>query len=188
MTDNSSASTKLLTELGKIKGPAPVHLWNPPYCGEIDIRIARDGTWFHEGSKITRPALVALFASVLRREQDGQYCLVTPAERVGISVEDCPFVAILLDVVKAENGDQVLRFTLNTGETVVADNDHAISVGCTKNGTEPHPVLHVRAGLEALISRNVFYQMVDLAQMSDCETKPVLRVRSAGAQFELGDA
>lgn len=188
MNDKTTSSSSLLAELGKLKGPAPVHLWNPPYCGEIDIRIARDGTWFHEGGKISRPALVALFSSVLRREEDGQFCLVTPAERVGITVEDCPFVAVLLDVEKDQDGKQVLRFTLNTGEKVIADKEHEIRVEIAEGGAEPHPVLHVRNGLDALISRNVFYQMVSIARMLDKEGSTVLQVASAGEQFELGQA
>jgi hypothetical protein len=188
MTDQTPTSNSLLAELGKVKGPAPVHLWNPPYCGEIDIRIARDGTWFHEGSKITRPALVALFSSVLRREEDGQFCLVTPAERVGITVEDCPFIAVLLDVENDQDGAQVLRFTLNTGEKVTADKEHKVRVETANGDAEPHPVLHVRNGLDALISRNVFYQMVSIAKLLESEGGSVLQVVSAGEQFDLGQA
>ena len=130
MQDNRVPTESLLSAIG---GPAPVHLWDPPYCGKIDIRIARDGRWYHDGSLIRRPALVQLFASVLRREPDASFSLVTPAERVSIEVEDCPFVATLLDV-QGEGDARRLKFTLNTGETVTADAEHAIEVG--EEGTE----------------------------------------------------
>tara|TARA_R110001599_G_scaffold347685_1_gene574221 strand:+ start:415 stop:975 length:561 start_codon:yes stop_codon:yes gene_type:complete len=183
MQDNRVPTESLLSAIGEFNGPAPVHLWDPPYCGKIDIRIARDGRWYHDGSLIRRPALVQLFASVLRREPDGSFSLVTPAERVSIEVEDCPFVATLLDV-QGEGDARRLKFTLNTGETVTADAEHAIEVG--EEGTEPHPTLHVRNGLEALISRNVFYQMVALARIESGEQGEQLVLESAGGDFLLG--
>ena len=183
MQDNRVAPESLLSAIGEFNGPAPVHLWDPPYCGKIDIRIARDGRWYHDGSLIRRPALVQLFASVLRREPDGSFSLVTPAERVSIEVEDCPFVATLLDV-QGEGATRRLKFTLNTGETVTADAEHAIEVGV--QGKEPHPTLHVRSGLEALISRNVFYQMVALAIIEQGAQGEQLVLQSAGGDFLLG--
>ena len=183
MQDNRVPPESLLSAIGELNGPAPVHLWDPPYCGKIDIRIARDGRWYHDGSLIRRPALVQLFASVLRREPDGSFSLVTPAERVSIEVEDCPFVATLLDV-QGEGDARRLKFTLNTGETVTADAEHAIKVG--EEGKEPHPTLHVRSGLEALISRNVFYQMVTLAKIEQGAQGEQLVLQSAGGDFLLG--
>lgn len=183
MQDNRVPPESLLSAIGEFNGPAPVHLWDPPYCGKIDIRIARDGRWYHDGSLIRRPALVQLFASVLRREPDGSFSLVTPAERVSIEVEDCPFVATLLDV-QGEGDARRLKFTLNTGETVTADAEHAINVG--EEGKEPHPTLHVRSGLEALISRNVFYQMVALAKIEQVAQGEQLVLQSAGGDFLLG--
>lgn len=184
MQDNRVPPERLLSAIGQFKGPAPVHLWDPPYCGKIDIRIARDGRWYHDGSLIRRPALVQLFASVLRREHDGSFSLVTPAERVSIEVEDCPFVATLLDV-QGEGDARSLQFTLNTGESVIADAEHAIQVGGQVNA-QPHPTLHVRNGLEALISRNVFYQMVALARVERGAQGEQLVLRSAGGDFVLG--
>jgi len=184
MQDNRVPPERLLSAIGQFNGPAPVHLWNPPYCGKIDIRIARDGRWYHDGSLIRRPALVQLFASVLRREQDGSFSLVTPAERVSIEVEDCPFVATLLEV-QGEGAGQRLQFTLNTGETVIANAEHAITV-VEQNNAEPHPTLHVRSGLEALISRNVFYQMAALAQVEQGTYGEQLVLQSAGENFILG--
>ena len=184
MQDNRVPPERLLSAIGQFKGPAPVHLWNPPYCGEIDIRIARDGRWYHNGSLIRRPALVQLFASVLRREQDGSFSLVTPAERVGIQVEDCPFVATLLDV-QGEGEALRLQFTLNTGETLIASAEHRIEVD-GQASEEPHPTLEVRNGLLALISRNVFYQLVALAQVEMCAEQEQLVLTSAGVKFVLG--
>ncbi len=183
MQDQRVPPERLLSAIGKFNGPAPVHLWDPPYCGKIDIRIARDGRWYHDGSLIRRPALIQLFASVLRREPDGSFSLVTPAERVTIEVEDCPFVATLLDV-QGEGDARALQFTLNTGETVTADADHGIEVG--EEGVQPHPTLHVRGGLEALISRNVFYQLVALAQVEPGAAGEQLVLHSAGGDFLLG--
>lgn len=185
----------LLTQIAKQKGPAPVHLWNPPYCGEIDMRIASDGRWYHEGSPIGRLTMVQLFSSILRRDDDGHYYLVTPVERVRISVDDCPFVAQTLDVV-GEGADQQLRFTLNTQDQVVAGPDNRITVTLDDDG-QPHPIIHVRHGLNALISRSVFYQLVDLAHIevapeknSDSEIKQEksnsLVVFSGAEKFSLG--
>ena len=119
------------------KGPPPVHLWNPPYCGEIDMRIAADGRWYHDGSLINRPRMVQLFSSILRRDDDGCFYLVTPVERVRIRVDDCPFVAQLLDV-EGEGSSQQLRFTLNTGEHVVAGAQNCLEFDDDEQGA-PHP-------------------------------------------------
>ena len=161
MTDKSVSPDNLLQQIGKQRGPAPVHDWDPPYCGEMDMRIAADGRWYHEGSPIGRIAMVRLFSSILRLDDDGHHYLVTPVEKVRIKVDDCPFVAQLLDV-SGEGAQQRLSFTLNTGETVTANADHPIEVTTDKAG-QPHPVIEVRHGLKALISRSVFYQMVALA-------------------------
>ncbi len=142
------------------RGLPPVHLWNPPYCGEIDIRIARDGTWFHEGTPIGRAGLVKLFSGILKREGD-RYFLVTPVEKVGIRVDDAPFVAV--DVTAEGTGEaQVLRFVTQVGDEVVAGPDHAIRVERDGADGQPAPYVHVRAGLEALIDRKTFYRLVDL--------------------------
>jgi hypothetical protein len=167
---NATNPQNLLKNIGKHKGPAPVHLWNPPYCGEIDMRIAADGRWFHEGSPIARMPMVQLFSSILRLDDDGHYYLVTPAERVRIKVDDCPFVAQQLDIIGSGSG-QTLHFTLNTQEQVAAGPDHRIEVSLDAQG-QPHPVIHVRDGLHALIIRSVFYRLVDLAQVeSSLNTK-----------------
>ncbi len=157
----------------------PVHLWNPQSCGEIDIRIRKDGTWFHEGTPIGRPGLVRLFSTVLRRDADGYY-LVTPAEKLAITVEDAPFTAIGL-----EQGDGVLSFVTNVGDIVEAGPDNAIRVATGGDG-EPRPYVHVRAGLEALILRPVFYELVELGQSRDDPDGARLAVQSKGCWFDLG--
>ncbi len=141
------------------KGPPPVHLWNPDFCGDIDIRIARDGTWFYLGTPIGRAPLVKLFSSILRREGDA-YFLVTPVEKVGIKVDDAPLLAV--DFTATGSGrDQILHFVTRTEDEVDADADHQLSFRIGPDG-EPSPYIHVRAGLNALIDRKSFYRLVEL--------------------------
>lgn len=161
------------------RGAPPVHLWNPPHCGEIDIRIARDGTWYHEGSPIGRPALLRLFASVLRRDPDG-FCLVTPAEKLRIAVDDAPFVAI-----GVEEADGALRFATNVGDVVEAGSEHPIRVAGEPGG-EPRPYVEVRRGLEALIARPVFYELAALGRVQQTPAGLRLEVVSKGQAFDLG--
>jgi hypothetical protein len=142
------------------KGPAPVHLWNPPFCGDLDIRIARDGTWYYLGTPIGRPGLVALFSSILKREGDRFY-LVTPVEKVGITVEDAPFVAV--DFTATGDGpDQAVTFTTQVGDEVTANPDHPLRVERDAETGEPAPYVMVRDGLEALIDRKSFYRLVEI--------------------------
>lgn len=170
----------------RTRGPAPVHLWNPPFCGDIDLRILRDGTWLHEGKPIRRKSMVQLFASILLREDDNQFYLVTPAEKVRIQVEDCPFVVVLMENSGEHNAQQI-RFTTNTGETFMLDNEHELTVTENLATGEPHPVVHVRSGLNALLARNVFYQLVELAEPHEIAGKNVFCVRSNGISFPLED-
>lgn len=171
-TSTSSLLTAAQTE-GK-KGPPPVHLWNPLYCGEIDIVIKRDGTWFHEGTPIGRIGLVKLFSSILKREGDRHY-LVTPVEKVGIQVEDAPFVAV--DFV-ADTG--TITFETNVGDHVTADPDHPIRMELAENG-EPSPYIEVRRGLEALIDRKSFYRLAEIGEEQD----GMFGLRSGGTFFPL---
>ncbi len=138
----------------------PVEKWNPTHCGNSDMRIARDGTWYHQGSPIGRAAMVQLFASILRREPDGGYVLVTPGEKLDIAVDDAPFVAV---EVKSEGAgaERSLAFRLNTDDLVVAGPAHALRFEAHDDG--PHPYLHVRGGLEALVVRSVFYELAGWA-------------------------
>src|SRR6516165_108596 len=140
------------------RGLPPVHLWNPAHCGEIDIVIKRNGLWFHEGAPIGREALVRLFSTVLRKDPDGVY-LVTPVEKMKITVEDAPFVAVRVD----REGDR-LKFLTNVGDVVEAGPEHAIRVEMSPGDSAPRPYLHVRGGLDALIARPVFYELVEMAE------------------------
>jgi len=144
----------------KGRGLPPVHLWDPPFCGDLDMRIARDGTWFYLGTPIGRPGLVRLFSSILKREGDA-YFLVTPVEKVGITVEDAPFVAVDF-VVDGQDTAQVLTFETHVGDVVKAGPEHPIRVERDVETGEPSPYVMVRAGLEALIDRKSFYRLVDL--------------------------
>jgi hypothetical protein len=147
------------------RGLPPVHLWNPPFCGDLDMRIARDGTWFYLGTPIGRFELARLFSSVLKLE-DGKYFLVTPVEKVGITVDDAPFVAVDFEADGTDR-DQTLRFTTNMGDEAVAGSDHPIRVVRDSVTGEPSPYVMIRAGLEALIDRKSFYRLVDLGAHHD---------------------
>jgi hypothetical protein len=164
------------------RGLPPVHLWHPDHCGDIDIVIKRNGQWFHEGSPIGREALVRLFSTVLRKDPDG-FHLVTPAEKMKITVEDAPFVAVRVD----RQGD-ALKFTTNVGDEVEAGPDNPIRVEIDPESGEPRPYLHVRRGLEALIARPVFYELVEMAQERPSPDGPRLEVASNGAWFAVGPA
>ncbi|PZQ61071.1 MAG: DUF1285 domain-containing protein [Phenylobacterium zucineum] len=168
------------------RGLPPVHLWHPEHCGEIDIVIKTDGRWVHEGSTIGREALVRLFSTVLRKDPDG-YVLVTPVEKLKITVEDAPFVATRVDKVATAEGGEALRFTTNVGDEVTAGPDNPIRVETAGDG-EPRPYVHVRRGLEALITRPVFYELVEMAQERDGPDGPVLAIASDGAWFPIGPA
>ncbi len=154
----------------------PVERWNPESCGDSAMRIAADGTWFHEGQRIARPELVRLFAGLLRKDEDG-YVLVTPAEKLSILVEDVPFLAVTVDAVGAGES-QNLTFTTTVGDRVKLDQDHGLRV------TGNIPYLHVRCGLEARIARNVWYQLADMAVPRGA----ALGVWSGGHHFALGPA
>jgi hypothetical protein len=166
------------------RGLPPVHLWNPAHCGDIDIVIKKSGLWFHEGTPIGREALVRLFSTVLRKDPDG-FHLVTPVEKMKITVEDAPFIAVRLDAVADDAGEPVLRFTTNVGDTVEAGSDNPIRVEVDPETGEPRPYVHVRRGLEALIARPVFYELSELAEERDQAGEPILGVRSHGAWFAI---
>lgn len=143
----------------------PVHLWNPPFCGDLDMRIARDGTWFYLGTPIGRFELVKLFSSILKLEED-KYFLVTPVEKVGITVDDAPFVAVDF-TASGEGPAQSLCFETHVGDTTIAGQDNPIRVNRDPETGEPSPYVHIRAGLEALIDRKSFYRLVDLGVHHD---------------------
>lgn len=164
-------------------GPAPVHLWNPPFCGDLDMRIARDGTWFYLGTPIGRPELVRLFSTVIRRDGDN-YFLVTPVEKVGITVDDAPFVAV--DFETANPGpDQILTFTTNVGDTAVAGPNNPIRVERDPKTGEPSPYVRVRTNLEALIDRKSFYRLVDIGSHQNHDGQSWFGIRSSGQFFPV---
>jgi len=160
----------------------PVDRWNPERCGDSGMRIARDGTWFHEGEPIRRPAMVRLFSTVLRREPDGRHVLVTPVEKLDIEVEDAPFAAVELKS-EGEGRERRLGFRLNTGDVVVAGRDHPLRFEPGEAG--PRPYLAVRRGLDALIARPVYYELATIALDEDA-TPP--GVWSEGMFFPLEPA
>lgn len=164
----------------------PVHLWEPDYCGDMELEIRSDGSWHYMGSPISRKKLVKLFSTVLRLDDDGEYYLVTPVEKLRIQVEDAPFVAVEMDIVSGSGPARQIVFRTNVDDIVAADQEHPIHVVVGSDGVEPRPYVHVRAGLNALISRSVFYQLVDSAEVLQRETGAVLAVNSNGAEFELG--
>lgn len=185
MSETKGSAEALLGQIPRQEaGPAPVHLWNPPFCGDIDMRIARDGRWFYQGTPIGRPALVRLFSNILRRDGD-DYFLVTPVEKVGIRVEDAPFVAVEMQV-EGEGEAQVLRFVTQVGDSVVADAEHPLRVVVDAQSGEPAPYVRVRANLEALIHRSLFYRLVDLAVPVQVGGASALGVWSGGRLFVLG--
>ena len=158
------------------RGLPPVHLWHPDHCGDIDIVIRADGVWMHEGSPIGRPELVRLFSTILRLDPDG-YHLVTPGEKLKITVVDLPFRAV---AVRREGGDLV--FTTDVGDETTAGSEHPLTVETDPETGEPAPRVHVRAGLEARIVRSVFYEFVEMGEIEGDR----LVLRSGGQTFDLG--
>ena len=156
----------LVAQAGQTAKARPVERWNPPDCGDIDMRIAADGTWFYRGSPIGREALVRLFASILRRESDGRHVLVTPVEKVGIAVEDAPFLAVEM-AAEGEGRERVLSFRTNVGDVIAADEGHPMrfEVEAATGGFKPYVV--VRGGLEALLTRAVAHELAGLADIHE---------------------
>lgn len=180
----SMGLASLQREAAEGRSLPPVERWNPEHCGDIDIRIARDGTWFHNGSPIGRHELVRLFSTILRKDPDG-YHLVTPVEKMRITVEEAPFIAVLL-TVEGEAREQRLTFTTNVGDDVVAGPDNPIRVETDPDTEAPSPYVHVRRGLEAKIARSVFYQLAALAVPGEGDHEGFLGVWSGGQFFALG--
>jgi hypothetical protein len=168
------------------KGPPPMHLWNPPFCGDIDMRIAKDGTWFYQKTPIGRPALVKLFASILKREGDN-YFLVTPVEKVGLIVEDVPFLAVELSIAQDAQGGQVLNFRTNVDDRIDAGLGHALRFEPEVTGGL-RPYLHVRRELWAKVTRALFYDLVELGEERVVEGRPMFGIASGGAFFAMADS
>ncbi len=174
--DLSRLSLAEIARLAEERRLPPVEKWNPTHCGDSEMWIARDGTWYHQGSPIGRPAMVRLFSTILRREPDGGFVLVTPAEKLDIAVEDAPFIAVEL---RSEGDGEArnLAFRLNTGDVVVAGPEHPL-----RFEAGPHPYVEVRRGLDALVARPVYYELAEIALSEGAEPPGVW---SGGAFFPL---
>ena len=168
------------------RGPPPVELWNPPYCGDIDMKIAADGTWFYQKTPIGRLPLVKLFASVLKREGDKHF-LVTPVEKVGIEVDDAPFLAVEMKTSRNDGG-QVLEFRTNVDDWVTAGPGHALRFELQTETGGLKPYLHVRRDLWAKVTRALFYDLVALGEERDVGGKAMFGVASQGDFFAMAEA
>ena len=176
----------LVGEVRRAGSLPPAHLWNPPFCGDLDMRIAADGTWFYLKTPIGRPALVKLFASVLKREGD-RYFLVTPVEKCGITVDDVPFIAVELRV-EARGADQTLHFRTNVDDWVACGSEHALRFTPEEGTGGLRPYLHVRRDLWARVKRALFFDLVDLGEERDVEGVRMFGVVSGGAFFAMAPA
>ena len=167
------------------KGLPPVHLWNPPFCGDLDMRIASDGTWFYMGTPIGRPALVRLFSTILKRE-GAKYFLVTPVEKVGIRVDDAPFLAVEM-LNDNDAGTRLLRFRTNVDDWVDCDSAHRLRFEASRDGGLT-TYLHVRADLWAKVTRAIYYDLVDMGEERMVDGRPMFGLESAGEFFPMADA
>ncbi|MBN9585144.1 MAG: hypothetical protein BGN84_16035 [Afipia sp. 62-7] len=167
------------------KGLPPVHLWNPPFCGDLDMRIAGDGTWFYLGTPIGRPALVKLFSTILKREAD-KYFLVTPVEKVGIRVDDAPFLAVEMEK-DGEGANRKLRFRTNVDEWVPCNADHRLRFEAAADGGLT-PYLHVRSDLWAKVTRALYYDLVEMGEIRTVDGREMFGVVSGGEFFSMADA
>jgi hypothetical protein len=168
------------------RGLPPVHLWNPPFCGDLDMRIASDGTWFYMGTPIGRPALVRLFSTILKRE-DGKHFLVTPVEKVGIRVDDAPFLAVEMQNEEGERGGRLLRFRTNVDDWVPCDAGHRLRFEMAADGGLT-PYLHVRSDLWAKVTRALYYDLVDMGEERVVDGQQMFGIESGGEFFAMADA
>lgn len=175
------AALKAQASIGDARAPPPVEKWNPTHCGEAGFEILRDGTWMHEGTRISRERLVRLFSTILRKDADGETYLVTPVEKIRVAVEDAPFLATRVDR-HGEGRDQTLVFTTNVGDVVTAGPDRPLRVA--HESGEPRPYVLVRGRLEARVLRAPWHELVEWSETRD----GTLGVWSGGAWFELGEA
>jgi hypothetical protein len=165
------------------KSLPPIEKWNPPFCGDIDMTISKSGKWYYMGSEIKRPAMVKLFSGILRLESDNLYYLVTPVEKVRIQVEDAPFVAVAITKEQSE-GMNTVTFRTNLNDEIVLSKENPLSIEIKKND-EPSPYITVRNNLRALISRSVFYELLDLAETIPIDGVQYLAIKSQGEIFKI---
>ena len=166
------------------RGLPPVERWNPPFCGDIDMEIRADGTWFYLGTPIGRAPLVRLFSTVLRKDEDGKTYLVTPVERVGIRIVDAPFLAVEMNA-SGEGEGRLLTFRTNVGDVVEVGADHPLRFVISGENNELKPYLLVRGRLEALVSRAVMYDLVALGETVEIDGVEMFAVRSGGVVFPV---
>jgi hypothetical protein len=176
----------LARDIGSGGGAAPVHPWHPPFCGDLDMRVAADGSWYYLGTPIGRPAMVRLFASVLKREGD-RYFLVTPVEKVGIKVDDAPFLAVGMDVQGA-GAQRTLLFRTNVDDVVRCDAEHALRFEQEDGTGGMKPYLHVRRDLWALVTRALFFDLVELGETRRVDGRDQFGIASGGAFFPMAPA
>ncbi len=186
LDDLTAAATDAAKASASGRGLPPVHLWNPPFCGDLDMRIAGDGTWFYMGTPIGRPALVRLFSTILKRE-DGKHFLVTPVEKVGIRVDDAPFLAVEMQNEQSERGGRLLRFRTNVDDRVPCDGSHRLRFEMAADGGLT-PYLHVRSDLWAKVTRALYYDLVDMGEERVVDGSPMFGIESGGEFFAMADA
>ena len=167
----------------KKKGIPPVEKWNPPFCGEIDMHILRNGKWNYMGSEVKRPAMIKLFSNIVRLDEDGHYYLVTPVEKVRIKVDDVPFIAVSMKKIK-EEGVNCLSFTTNVQDEVTLSKENPIEIVINDND-EPSPYITIRKNLKALISRSVYYDLINMAEEEIIDDKKFLVIKSNNTLFKL---
>ena len=165
------------------KGLPPVDKWNPPFCGDIDLKILRDGRWMYMGTEIRRPAMVRLFSTILRLDTDGEYYLVTPVEKVRIQVEDTPFLIVSMDKLKKENKTSLIFYT-SLKDEIILTKKNPISIE-VNDKNEPSPYILVRNNLRGLISRSVYYELIEYAQERTIEDKNFLTIESNDEIFKM---
>ena len=161
----------------------PVEKWNPPFCGDIDLKILRDGRWMYMGTEIKRPAMVRLFSTILRLDSDGEYYLVTPVEKVRIQVEDTPFLIVSMDKLKKENKTSLIFYT-SLQDEIILTKKNPISIE-VNDKNEPSPYILVRNNLRGLISRSVYYELIEYAQERTIEDKKFLTIESNNEIFKM---
>lgn len=178
---------KAVQNMDMSKGLPPVEKWNPPNCGDIGMKISRDGVWFYQGSPIGRQKMVRLFSTILRRDEDGMHYLVTPVEKVPVEVEDAPFLAVEMQV-EDKGRNQKLCFRTNVEDIVVAASDHPLRFTIDKTTQAPTPYIHIRGRLEARIVRSVFYDLVELGEIEKINGIEKFGVWTSGKFFALTEA
>lgn len=181
---NPASILKVISNYKDKKLP-PVHLWNPPLCENVEMKIDREGRWFFMNSPIGRERMVELFSKVLRLDEDGEYYLVTPVEKIRIEVEERPFLIIDYQLIKKDE-KQVISFETNTKDIFFLDKDHPINVKTNPKTGEPKPYVLVRSNLEGIISRNIYYKLIELAETKKVEGEQILVLKSDNQDFEIG--